>query len=109
MTGPQDEAFPFDDEPTHGSWLSPPEMTTGRWVEIPVDDDGPQRWMRIEVLVPPQWTFDHRWALRLRRDGEDYWIKVAPWLRFPTLDHDPTEHDPDGSGTDGSPTGGVAA
>lgn len=98
MTGPQDEPFPFDDDGDgrDGCWSSPPEMRVGRWVEIPVDDEGPQAWMRIEVLLPPRWTHEHRWAVRVRRDGQSRWIKVAPWLRFRTADHDPTRRPPPG-------------
>ncbi|MET0188392.1 MAG: hypothetical protein ABW212_05300 [Pseudonocardia sediminis] len=96
VTGPQDEPFPFSDDVPDWCWQTPPEMGVGRWIEIPIDDDGSPRWMRVEVLMSPLQTLEYRWAVRAGRDGEHYWMKIAPWLRFRSCGQDPT-------GSDGSP------
>jgi hypothetical protein len=70
-------------------WEPVPDMVVGTWVEVPVDDDGPPRWLRVVATKPPSWTGEYRWALSVRDDDGDWWVKVSPDLLFRVCDRDP--------------------
>lgn len=71
-------------------------MVSGWWVELPLEEDGAPVWARIEVVLPPEKTMEDRYALRLRRDDEVWWVKVSGRLPFPVCDVDPTVGGPQG-------------
>ncbi|WP_141279380.1 hypothetical protein [Pseudonocardia hydrocarbonoxydans] len=71
-------------------------MVAGWWVELPLEEDGAPVWARIEVVLPPEKTMEDRYALRLRRDDEVWWVKVSGRLPFPVCDVDPTVGGPQG-------------
>lgn len=96
MTGAREEPAPSPGDDPDRCWQTPPEMSVGRWIEVPVAEDGPPLWMRVEELIDPGWSDEHRWAVRAGRDGEQLWMKIAPWLRFRSAGRDP-------AGTDENP------
>lgn len=69
--------------------ITPGGMAVGWWIQLPVLDDGGLLWVQIGAVLPPERTCEERWALRVRRDCEDWWVKVAPHLAFPVCDVDP--------------------
>lgn len=71
-------------------------MVAGWWVELPLEEDGAPVWARIEVVLPPEKTMEARYALRLRRDDEVWWVKISGRLPFPVCDVDPTVGGPQG-------------
>jgi hypothetical protein len=86
LSGPLDPAGPWPDS----RWESVPEMDVGTWVEIPIDDDGPPRWLPVVAAMPPSWTGEYRWALVVADGPDEWWIKASPGLLFRTADRDPT-------------------
>lgn len=71
-------------------------MIEGWWVELPLEEDHGPVWARIEVVLPPEKTMEDRYALRLRRDDEVWWVKISGRLPFPVCDVDPTAGGPQG-------------
>lgn len=69
-------------------WTAVPDIVANTWVEVPVDDDGPQRWLRVVTVKPPSWTGERRWALAVADGADEWWIKAAPELVFRTADRD---------------------
>lgn len=65
-------------------------MSVGWWVELPVAEDGGLLWVQVGAVLPPERTLEDRWALRVRRGGGVWWVKVAPHLEFPVCDVDPS-------------------
>lgn len=70
--------------------ITPVGMSVGWWVQLPVADDAAPLWVRIGALLPPGMEGEHRWAIRVDRGAEHWWVKVAPHLMFPVCDVDPT-------------------
>lgn len=69
-------------------WESAPEMRANTWVEVPIDDDGPPRWLRVVTVKPPSWTGEWRWALAVADGPDEWWIKISPELVFRTADRE---------------------
>lgn len=65
-------------------------MVEGWWVELPLEEDAPPVWARIGVVLPPDRTGEDRYALRLHRGADVWWVKVSGRLPFPVCDVDPT-------------------
>lgn len=65
-------------------WTSAPDMVANTWVELPIDDAGPQRWLRVVTVQPPPWMGERRWALAVADGADEWWIKVSPELVFRT-------------------------
>jgi len=70
--------------------ITPPGMTVGWWIELPVEDDGGTAWTQIDIVMAPVLEGDDRWAVHVRRGSDDWWARIAPHLRFPVCDVDPT-------------------
>ncbi|MBW0088634.1 hypothetical protein I4I73_05980, partial [Pseudonocardia sp. KRD-184] len=69
-------------------------MVEGWWVELPLEEDAPPVWARIGVVLPPDRTGEDRYALRLHRGADVWWVKVSGRLPFPVCDVDPTQEQP---------------
>lgn len=72
-------------------------MVVGWWVELPLDDGGDPVWARIGAVLPPEQTLEDRYALRLHRGGDVWWVKISGRLPFPVCDVDPTGAGPGGA------------
>ncbi|MDT7707431.1 MAG: hypothetical protein QOG20_3038 [Pseudonocardiales bacterium] len=70
--------------------ITPPGMSVGWWIELPLGEDAEPTWAQIDVLLDPSSTGDDRWAVRVRRGRDDWWVKIHPDLWFPVCDVEPT-------------------